>query len=77
MNVNLQTLMKLRGAWRGFRANHPNLLPFLNDVSRHGVREGVRFEILAHYPDGTELNCGIRVRQSDVAFFDLILKLFG
>ena len=75
MNISIQTLMKLRGAWRGFRENHPNLLPFLRDISRKGLKEDVQVEILVHFPDGEEKNCGIRLKQSDLAFIDVLNEI--
>ena len=75
MKFNVQTLMKARGAWQTFRSNHPNVLPFLNDVLQHGVKEDVQIEILVHYPDGTDLKSGIRVKESDLAFFNALQEL--
>ena len=75
MKFNVQALMKARGAWQTFRSNHPNVLPFLNDVLQHGVKEDVQVEILVHYPDGTDLKSGIRVKQSDLAFFNALQEL--
>ena len=75
MKVNIPTVMKARSAWHTFRDNHPNVLPFLNDVMKHGIREGVQVEILVHYPDGTDLKSGIRVRQSDLALFDVLQEM--
>ena len=75
MKVNIQAMMKARGAWQTFRSNHPNVLPFLNDVLQHGVKEDVQIEILVHYPDGTDLKSGIRVKESDLAFFNALQEL--
>ncbi len=65
-------MRNLRGAWHTFRDNHPNLPPFLKEVLKKGTKEDVQFEIIAHYPDGSELKSGIRVRQSDVELFDTL-----
>ena len=75
MKFNVQTMLKARDAWRTFSSNHPNVLPFLNDVLQHGIKEDVRVEILVHYPDGTDLKSGIRVRQSDLAFFEALQEI--
>ncbi|MER2150442.1 MAG: hypothetical protein ABS901_03095 [Candidatus Limivicinus sp.] len=75
MKFNVQTLMKARGAWHTFRSNHPNVLPFLNDMLQRGVSEDVQIEILVHYPDGTDLKSGIRVKQSDLALFEALQEL--
>ena len=75
MKYNIQTMMKLRSAWHTFRDNHPNLPPFLKEVLKKGIQEDVQFEIIAHYPDGSELKSGIRVRQSDVELFEALQNM--
>ncbi len=75
MKVSIQTLMKARGAWHSFRDNHPNVLPFLKDIFNKGIREDVQFEILVHFPDGESKNCGIRLKQSDMAFLEVLQEI--
>ena len=72
MNLNPKNLLKAKSAWGTFRSNHPNFLPFLNDVLKSGVKEDVQVEVLVHYPDGTDKNLGLRLKQSDVQFFDVL-----
>ena len=72
MNLNPKNLLKARNAWHYFRKNHPNVLPFLSDVLKKGIKEDVQFEVLVHYPDGTDKNLGIRLKQSDLEFFDVL-----
>ena len=72
MNLNPKNLLKARSAWHSFRNNHPNVLPFLSDVLKKGIKEDVQFEVLVHYPDGTDKNLGIRLKQSDLEFFDVL-----
>ena len=75
MKIGIQTLAKAKGAWQTFRNNHPNLLPFLRDISRKGLKEDVQIEIHVHYPDGEEKNCGLRLKQSDMPFFDVLNEI--
>ena len=75
MKYNIQTIVKLRSAWHSFRDNHPNLQPFLKEVLKKGIKEDVQFEIIAHYPDGSELKSGIRVKQSDVELFETLQNI--
>ena len=75
MKLNFQALTKLRGVWHTFRSNHPNILPFLRDVLKRGVREDMQLEIIVHYPDGTDMKSGIRLKQSDIAFFETLQDL--
>ena len=72
MNLNPKNLLKAKSAWSSFRSNHPNVLPFLKDVLQKGIKEDVQVEILVHYPDGTDKNLGLRLKQSDVEFFDVL-----
>ena len=72
MNLNPKNLLKAKSAWSGFRSNHPNVLPFLKDVLQKGVKEDGQVEILVHYPDGTDKNLGLRLKESDMAFFDVL-----
>ena len=75
MKLNFQALTKLRGAWHSFRSNHPNILPFLRDVLKRGVREDMQLEVIRHYPDGSAIKSGIRLKQSDVALFESLQEL--
>lgn len=72
MNLNPKNLLKARSAWGSFRSNHPNVLPFLRDVLNKGIKEDVQFEVLVHYPDGTDKKLGIRLKQSDLEFFEVL-----
>ena len=75
MKLNLQAIAKLRGAWHTFRDNHPNIVPFLRDVLNRGIREDMQPEVIVHYPDGTAIKSGIRLKQSDVALFESLQEL--
>ncbi len=75
MKVSIQTLMKARGAWHSFQSNHPNVLPFMKDVFQKGIREDTQIEIQVHFPDGESKNCGIRLKQSDMAFLNVLQEI--
>ena len=75
MKLNLQAIAKLRGAWHTFRDNHPNIVPFLRDVLNRGIREDMQLEVIVHYPDGTAIKSGIRLKQSDVALVESLQEL--
>ena len=75
MNLNPKNLMKAKNAWSKFRSNHPNVMPFANDVMRKGLKEGVQVELLVHYPDGESKNLGIRLKQDDVELFELLQSI--
>lgn len=77
MNLNPKNLLKAKSAWGAFRSNHPNVIPFLGDVLKKGVKEDVQVEVLVHYPDGDDKNLGIRLKQSDVEFFEVIQNVLS
>ena len=72
MNLNPKNLLKARSAWSSFSSNHPNVLPFLRDILQKGLTEDVQVEVLVHFPDGTDKNLGLRLKQSDLEFFDVL-----
>ena len=72
MKLNLQAMGRLRSAWQTFRGNHPNIVPFARDILRKGIREDMQLEVIVHYPDGTDMRSGIRLKQSDLALFEAL-----
>ncbi len=77
MNLNPKNLLRARSAWSTFRAAHPNVLPFLRDVLGKGLTEGVQVEIQVHFPDGTDKNLGIRMKQSDLEFLNILESILS
>ena len=75
MKLNFQALAQLRSAWHTFRGNHPNILPFVRDVVKKGIREDMQLEVIVHFPDGTDMRSGIRLKQSDIALFEALQEL--
>ena len=72
MNLNPKNLMKAKNAWSAFRGNHPNVMPFLKDILRKGLGENVQVEVRVHYPDGTDKNLGLRLKQGDTELFEAV-----
>ena len=66
MGLNIEAMMKLRGAWNTFRENHPSFPGFIQAVKEKGICEGAMVDICIRYPDGTELKSGMKVKQSDL-----------
>ena len=75
MKLNFQALANLRSAWHTFRGNHPNIIPFMRDVAKKGIREDTQFEVIVHFPDGTDMKSGIRLKQSDMPLFEALLEI--
>ena len=75
MKLNFQALTQLRSAWHTFRGNHPNILPFVRDVLKKGIREDMQLEVIVHYPDGSDMRSGIRLKQNDIALFEALQEL--
>ena len=75
MNLDFGAMLKLRGAWQKFNANHPKAVAFGNDVYAKGFEEGQEIAIAVRYPDGTEYKTGIRVQESDLELLETVKSL--
>lgn len=73
--MDIGALLKLKSAWDTFSSNHPKFQPFLNAVRDKGIVEGTMIDIAVHYPDGSSLKSGIKVRQSDLELLDTVSSL--
>ncbi|MBO4361086.1 MAG: hypothetical protein J5822_09445 [Eubacteriaceae bacterium] len=69
--MDLGSLLKLKQAWKTFSANHPKVPAFVEDVKKKGAEKDMELAVAIRYPDGTELRCGVRLQDSDIALFDI------
>ena len=72
---NIDALMKLRGAWGTFSANHPKFAQFLGTISRDRISEGTVIGITVTYPDGRTLDTNMKVTASDLELFESLKTL--
>ena len=77
MKLSVQNMMRAKSAWSSFRRNHPQMIAFAKDVLNHGVKEASQMEITVRYPDGTELNSGIRLKKDDLDLFQILMDIFS
>lgn len=69
--MDLGALMKIKQAWKVFTGNHPKVPGFVEDVKNKGICENAEIAIAVRYPDGTEFKTGVRLKDSDIALFDI------
>ena len=72
--MDLTKLMKLKGAWDSFTANHPKFPAFAGEIRRRGIREGIVIDISFRYPDDSTVRTNIKVSESDVELLNTLLK---
>lgn len=73
--VNPGKLLKLKGSWDAFVANHPKFPLFLNAVKKSGIVEGSIIEITVTTPTGEKINSNVRLTQSDIEAIRNITEL--
>ena len=73
--INPAKLLKLKGLWERFSANHPKLVPFFNAANTKGITVGSVIEIKVKYPDETEYTTNIKVSEEDLEMFEQLKEL--
>ncbi|EOS39589.1 hypothetical protein C809_04660 [Lachnospiraceae bacterium MD335] len=66
---DLGSMMKFKGAWDKFNANHPKFMPFMQAVGREAITDGTIIEIKVTSPAGKEYNTNMKITQSDLELF--------
>ncbi|MBP9996993.1 MAG: hypothetical protein KBT19_06915 [Lachnospiraceae bacterium] len=75
MGMDIGAIMKIKGAWERFAANHPKFPMFISAVSKKGIKEGTIIEIGITDPDGTVMNTNIKISASDLELVDLLKSI--
>ena len=75
MTMNPMKLMKLKGSFDTFTAEHPQCVSFLQAVYPNGIREGSVLEISVTTPEGKPLRYRMTVTPSDMALFRDLAEL--
>lgn len=73
--MDLSLFMKMKNAKKVFTDNHPKIIPFLNVVSSTVIREDSIIEITVKNPDEEPLTANIKVKQSDLEFFQSLREM--
>ncbi len=68
-------LLKLKGAWSAFTANHPKFPMFLKAVSQSGITEDTVIEVHVKYPTGEDICTNVKVTASDLELFEQLKTL--
>ncbi len=63
------SMMKFKGAWDKFNANHPKFMPFMQAVGREAITDGTIIEIKVTSAAGKKYNTNMKITQSDLELF--------
>ena len=64
--INPVRLMELKRIKNTFEKNHPKFCPFLNAVSKDGIKEGTIIELQVTTPEGTCYKTNLKLTASDI-----------
>lgn len=67
--MDFGSIMKMKGAWDKFNANHPKFMPFMQAVGRDAIVDGTIIEVKVTSPAGKEYNTNMKITQSDLELF--------
>ncbi len=68
--VNPASIMKLLGAKNQFKESHPKFAAFLKAMAVDGIEEGTVIELTVTRPGQKPMTTNLKVRQSDLEFFE-------
>lgn len=75
MNMNPIKLAQLKTSWGQFKQNHPKFSSFWKAVYKNSLCEGTVIEFKVTTPEGKELASNIKLRESDLKFFEDIMSM--
>ena len=75
MAMDINTIMKMKGAWDTFTRNHPKFPMFLRAITAKGIKEGTIIDINITDPDGTPIGTNIKVTSEDIELFEMLKNL--
>ena len=73
--MNISALFGIKDHLKVFKQNHPKFVPEAKKVFEKGFCEDQEVAIAVRYPDGTEIKMGVKVKESDLPFFNAIKEL--
>lgn len=74
--MDFKNIMKMKGAWDTFSANHPKLMPFMQAVGKNAIGAGTIIEIKVQSPDGKEYATNMKLTESDMELFGQIKNMY-
>ncbi len=75
METNPRKLRQLKNSWGQFKQNHPKFSSFWKAVYKNSLDEGTVIEFKVTAPDGKVLASNIKLRESDLKFFEEIMSM--
>lgn len=67
--INPAMLLKIKGAWETFAANHPKFPMFLKAASQNAIEEGSIIEISITTKDGRKMDTNLLIKKEDMELF--------
>ena len=75
MDLNPVKLLQLKNSWGQFKQNHPKFSTFWKAVYKNSLCEGTVIEFKVTNPEGKELASNIKLKYSDLEFFEEIMGM--
>ena len=76
-NINPMAIMELQQKFNVFKEEHPRVLPFFNALKDHTPEVGSVFDMKITNPDGTEMQCNIKITENDLELFRALMNMKG
>ncbi len=74
MAFNPLNLLKLKGKYKVFKQDHPQMSEFGKKLKNEALMEGSVFSIHVKTPDGNEMETSIQLTKNDLEMINLFLK---
>ncbi len=73
--MNISALFKIKDHLKVFKGNHPDFVPEAKKVFAKGFCEDQEVAITVKYPDGTQIDMAVKVKDTDLPFFNSVKEL--
>ena len=73
--MNIPDIMKIKGAWDIFTANHPKFPMFLNAARAAGIKEDTIIAVSITEPDWRVIDTNVKITASDLELFEALKDL--
>ena len=75
MDFNPMKLLQLKNSWGQFKQNHHKFSSFWKSVYKNSLSEGTVIEFKVTSPEGNTLASNIKLKDSDLKFFEEIMSM--
>ncbi len=73
--MNPMKLMKIKGAFEKFTANHPKFMPFIRAIGARGGEVGTLYEVTVTLNDGQTMQTNLKLTPDDLELFETLKEL--